>query len=107
MEQDKELYTVDFKGARHYLEIHKALKDGLDFPDYYGGNLDALWDCMTELIDNNVVIILKNYQFVEKANKEYAEKILDVFKDAKHFANDAFVGARIVVERDGVETEIE
>ena len=24
-----------------------------------------------------------------------------------HFANDAFVGARIVVERDGVETEIE
>ena len=107
MEQDKELYTADFKDAHGYLEIHNALKNGLNFPDYYGGNLDALWDCLTDFIDNNVVIILKNYQFVEKANKEYAEKILRVFARAKHFANDAFVGARIIVERDGAETEID
>ena len=107
MEQDKELYTVDFKDVRRYEEIHEALKDGLAFPDYYGGNLDALWDCLTDFIDNNDVIILKNYQFVEKAGEEYAEKILRVFARAKHFADDAFAGARIIVERDGVETEIE
>ena len=107
MEQDKTVYTVDFKNVHQYEEIHRALKDGLDFPNYYGENLDALWDCLTDFIDNDDVIILRNYQFVETANKEYAEDILRVFKRAKHYANDAFAGARIIVERDGVETEIE
>ena len=107
MEQDKTIYTVDFKDVQYYLEIHEALKDGLRFPEYYGANLDALWDCLTDFIDNDDTIILKNYQFVEKTNEEYARKILDVFKDAKHYANDAFAGARIIVERDGVENEIE
>ena len=107
MHQERTTYIVDFKDVHYYLEIHKALKDGLDFPDYYGANLDALWDCLTDFIDNNDDIILKNYQDVEKVNKEYANKILYVFKEAKHYANDAFVGARIIVERNGVETEIE
>ena len=100
-------YTIDFKGVSNYLEIHKALKDGMKLPGYYGENLDALWDCMREIIDNDIEIILKSFQDVEKLHEEYAGKILYVFKEAKHYANDAFSGAHIIVERDGVETEIE
>lgn len=107
MEQNRTEYIVDFKDVHYYFDIHKALKDGLKLPDYYGANLDALWDCMREIIDNDVDILLNNYQDVEKANKEYADKILYVFREAKHFADDAYIGARIIVERDGVETEIE
>ena len=106
MEQDNMTYIADFKDVHYYLEIHKALKAGLDFPNYYGENLDALWDCLTETVGNNVTIILKNYQDVEKVHKEYAEKILEVFKDAKKFAEELYIGTKIIVERDGVETEI-
>jgi len=28
---------------------HEYLKEMLDFPEYYGGNLDALYDCLTDL----------------------------------------------------------
>ena len=28
---------------------HAYLKEMLDFPIYYGGNLDALYDCLTDL----------------------------------------------------------
>ena len=28
---------------------HEALKEALSFPDYYGHNLDALHDCLTEM----------------------------------------------------------
>ena len=28
---------------------HAYLKEMLDFPEYYGANLDALYDCLTDL----------------------------------------------------------
>lgn len=106
MEKGKNIYTVDFKNVHYYLEIHKALKDGLKLPDYYGENLDALWDCLTDIVYRYVVIILKNYQYVEKVHKEYAEKILYVFRKAKQYSDEEYDGTKIIVERDGVETEI-
>ena len=30
-------------------EAHRYLKEQLAFPDYYGKNLDALYDCLTDL----------------------------------------------------------
>ena len=57
MGQDRNVYTVDFKDVHQHEEIHKALKEGLNFPNYYGANLDALWDCLTDFIDNDVEII--------------------------------------------------
>lgn len=35
---------------------HKYLQEALDFPKYYGKNLDALFDCLTELSDCTVVL---------------------------------------------------
>lgn len=38
--------VVDGKDFENKEGLHDALKDKLDFPDYYGKNLDALWDCL-------------------------------------------------------------
>ena len=35
---------------------HAALAQALCFPDYYGHNLDALYDCLTGLDDTQLVI---------------------------------------------------
>ena len=32
-------------------ELHEALAAGLELPEWYGGNLDGLYDCLTELPD--------------------------------------------------------
>ena len=30
-------------------DFHSTLAKAMDFPDWYGGNLDALYDCLTEI----------------------------------------------------------
>lgn len=52
---------------------HEAIKEALDFPDYYGKNLDALFDCLTEVY--NKTIIIKDSELVDK-------DIIDTFIDA-------------------------
>lgn len=57
-------------------KAHEYLKEKLGFPEYYGGNLDALHDCLMELNDTEVVI-----SQAEKAQGYYKE-IERVFRKA-------------------------
>ena len=52
---------------------HEYIKEKLDFPDYYGANLDALYDCLCELSD--MIIIIKDSSILE-------EDLIATFKDA-------------------------
>lgn len=60
---------------------HKYLSNKLCFPEYYGGNLDALWDCLTTVSDN-VQIELVNYQKLARNLGAYSEALVKVFSDA-------------------------
>lgn len=41
---------------------HDYLKKALNFPDYYGKNLDALYDCLTDIgVDTEIILKNKNY----------------------------------------------
>ena len=46
-------------GAIGMEAIHEQVAQALQFPDFYGRNLDALYDCMTEL-QTDVTFHLKN-----------------------------------------------
>ncbi|MBR6023789.1 MAG: barstar family protein [Methanobrevibacter sp.] len=65
------VYEID--GKLIAKDGHKYLKKALDFPDYYGENLDALYDCLCEL---NCEIHIKNVTAVKDC-------ILDTFDDAR------------------------
>ncbi len=44
-----EKYTLDCTGITDKAALHRALAQVLRFPDWYGHNLDALMDCLTDL----------------------------------------------------------
>ena len=56
---------------------HAYLKKALALPDYYGSNLDALYDCLTELDETSL-------RFVNlDAAEGYFAKLLPVFQEAQ------------------------
>ncbi len=33
-----------------------TIQQALDFPEYYGGSLDALWDCLRDMVGDPIHI---------------------------------------------------
>jgi len=60
---------------------HRYIKRKLDFPDYYGENLDALWDILSS-VSQPTVIKLINCNKMRADLGEYSELLLSVFIDA-------------------------
>ena len=58
-------------------EAHKYLREALNFPEYYGENLDALHDCLTELDDVQV-----EFMNADKVSGGYFAKVMNVFRDS-------------------------
>lgn len=65
-------------------ESHIYLAKKLNLPEYYGRNLDALYDCLTE-IDQTVIL----FENEEKGVVNY-RRIRQVFEDAAE-ANDGLI----------------
>ncbi len=40
---------VDLSEVKKVEALHAALNEAFEFPEYYGGNLDALHDCLTDI----------------------------------------------------------
>ena len=59
-------------------DLHEALAAALSFPDYYGKNLDALYDCLTE-IGEDIHLELRNWHQIESHLKDYSGKAVYVF----------------------------
>ena len=57
-------------------ELHSYLKKKMKFPDYYGENLDALFDCLTDISTDTAVDIKYD------ADTELQRAVLAVFSDA-------------------------
>ena len=61
--------------------LHNTLSESLDFPEWYGRNLDALYDCLTDVRDE-VEIQLWNMDSLEKNLGNYAKVFVKVIHAA-------------------------
>jgi len=62
--------------------IHAELAEKLEFPSYYGKNLDALYDVLTDICEETVIAV--------EGESDYGKKMLATLKDAAA-ANDKII----------------
>ena len=62
--------------------FHARIARAFDFPDYYGKNLDALYDCLTDLPEGSELVITHFDALETSLGSRYAGLIRRVLDDA-------------------------
>ena len=91
MYQYKEVYTIDFTNVKNYLEMHFVIREALDWPEYYGCNWDAFWDCLTDMVGRPVHIEILGLDVIERKFGNAAKMMLDTLREFKHYEDDEFI----------------
>jgi len=85
------LLVADCDRARSRSAVLRALAKAVDFPEYFGGNLDALYDCLCDTVldhKEGVVLWLYRLHSGDPALTEDAVNIEGVCADAAEFARE-------------------
>ena len=81
---------ADLSSAQSKQEVLDKIAESFLFPTHFGKNLDALFDCMTDLVHKagaqpGFVVVLEQLPDNPRFDREAREQLLDVFRDAADF----------------------
>ena len=68
------VFYIDLKDVQTRESFHNALERQLPLPDYYGRNLDALYDVLTET-DEARTLVIYNCMSFEEAEPLYVSRL--------------------------------
>ena len=76
--------VIDFSKCKYPLDLHNEIKEKLNLPEWYGNNLDGLWDMLTGFIETpiNITVVFKPETKAVENLKENVLKIIETFKEA-------------------------
>ncbi len=76
--------VIDFSKCKYPLDLHNEIKEKLELPEWYGNNLDALWDMLTGFIETPITITVTFKPETQAAEnlRESVLKIIEIFKEA-------------------------
>ncbi|MBS0306737.1 MAG: barstar family protein [Proteobacteria bacterium] len=105
-----DLMQAAVEGGQHFLyanlagvqtkqELLERIAEDFTFPPHFGKNLDALFDCMTDLVHRSgqqpgFVVVLDQLPDNARFDREAREQLLDVFRDAADFWGERRVAFR-------------
>ncbi len=81
---------ANLQSAQTKQDVLEGIAQAFLFPAHFGKNLDALYDCMTDLVhksgqQSGFVVVLEQLPDSPRFDREAREQLLDVFRDAADF----------------------
>lgn len=81
---------ANLTAAQSKQDVMEAIAEAFLFPSHFGKNLDALYDCMTDMVHKSgsqpgFVVVLEQLPDNPRFDREAREQLLDVFRDAADF----------------------
>jgi RNAse (barnase) inhibitor barstar len=81
---------ANLTAAQSKQDVLEGIAEAFTFPSHFGKNLDALYDCMTDLVHKSgtqpgFVVVLEQLPDNPKFDREAREQLLDVFRDAADY----------------------
>jgi RNAse (barnase) inhibitor barstar len=98
---DQTVLRADFDGVHDKAGVMRRLAERFGLPGHFGGNLDALYDCMTDLkplpgADHpGFVVVLQRLPASDQFDRDQCDALLDVFRDAADFFFDKGIAFRV------------
>jgi RNAse (barnase) inhibitor barstar len=78
--------------------VLKELGRAFAFPEWYGANFDALYDCLTDLAEPGapgLIVVLDHLPRTARFDNEQRVRLLDVFRDALEPFSEVGVALRV------------
>ena len=87
---DQHFLYANLTTAQSKQEVLEGIAEAFLFPTHFGKNLDALYDCMTDLVQKagsqpGFVVVLEQLPDNPRFDREAREQLLDVFRDAADY----------------------
>jgi RNAse (barnase) inhibitor barstar len=87
---DQHFLYANLGSAQSKPEVLEAIAEQFTFPAHFGKNLDALYDCMTDLVNKagqqpGFIVVLEQLPDNARFDREAREQLLEVFRDAAEF----------------------
>lgn len=90
-EQGLAFFSADCDRARSRSAAMRAIAKAVDFPEFFGGSFDALYDCLCDTVldqKGGVVLWLEKLHSGDPALKDDAKRIETVCSDVSDFAKE-------------------
>lgn len=74
---------LNLDGCKDWGGLHQRIRKTFGFPDYYGENWDAMWDCLTDVFLQSVQrhIVVEGFDAMPQELREYAAPMREIFSD--------------------------
>lgn len=92
--------VADLSGCQDKPAVLKAIGRAFAFPQWFGANLDALYDCLTDLPEQSpapgYLVVLDHLPYTQVFDVEQRDALLDVFRDATEAFADQKLPLRVL-----------